>query len=343
MPITSDDIADLIIASTKDLGRLAWTDLSGDLQEYIALPNVLRNERVTFSSGQGIQWNLMTDSNGQAKNKGLFEPDDYNVKDVMTTANIPWRHSNTNYAIEEREMSMNAAGINRVLDLVKTRRSASMIDLAKLMETNFWGKPPSSSDPLIPYGIDTWDVRNAVTGFNGGNPAGFSSGVGGISSVTQPRWRNYTAQYVNITKADLIKLWREAATKTFFRPAIEMPNYNKGSRYGYYMNYDVLGELESILEDQNENLGVDVASMDGQVMFRRTPCTWVPQLDADTQDPVYGINWGVFYACFLEGEYLREGKPRTAPDQHRTQVVDIDLTYNWKCTDRRRLFIINKA
>ena len=42
--LQADDIADLITITQKDLGRLRWTDLSYDLQEYIALPSLLQKE-----------------------------------------------------------------------------------------------------------------------------------------------------------------------------------------------------------------------------------------------------------------------------------------------------------
>jgi len=340
--LTTDEIADLITTTQKNLGRMKWTDLSTDLQEYIAMPNLIKKEKVQFDGGQAIQWNFMVNSNGQARNIGLFEVDNYNVTDVMKTASIPWRHTNTNYSIDAHEISINGDPATRIVDLVKVRRVAALIDLAKLMETNFWGAPSSSSDEITPYGIDYWVVKNATEGFNGGIPSGFSD-VAGLSPTTYPRWKNWTAQYTTVSKPDLIAKMRQASTKTMFRPPVEISDYNRGNRYGYYTNYDVIGTMETLLENQNENLGNDLASKDGEVMFKRNPVKWVPELDSDAQDPVYGINWGVFYPVFLKGWYMKEDKARQHPNQHNVLVTDIDITYNWKCCDRRRLFIINKA
>lgn len=340
--LTTDEIVDLVTTTQKELGRMKWTDLTGDLQEYIAMPQLLKKEKVQYDGGQAIQWNFMVDDNGQARNVGLYEVDNYNVKDVMKTASIPWRHTNVNYAIDEREIAINGAAATKIVDLVKVRRVSAMVSLAKLMETNFWGKPSTSSDETTPYGIDYWIVKNASAGFNGGIPTGFSD-VAGLSPTTYPRWKNYTDEYVSVTKPDLVTKMRQAATKTMFRPPVEISDYNRGNRYGYYTNYDVISSLETLVENQNENLGKDVASMDGQVMFRRNPVVWVPELDSDAQDPVYGINWGVFYPVFLKGYYLKEDGARQHPNQHNSVVTDVDTTYNWKCTDRRRLFIINKA
>ena len=60
---------------------------------------------------------------------------------------------------------------------------------------------------------------------------------------------------------------------TDFKPLVEgMPTYSTGDDYGIYTNYSVLGEMTQILEAQNENLGTDVAPMEGQVVFRRSFC-----------------------------------------------------------------------
>jgi len=140
----------------------------------------------------------------------------------------------------------------------------------------------------------------------------------------------------------------ESATKTRFMPPVDVPEYNTGNRYAYYTNYDVLSLLEEALEDQNDNLGNDIASKDGRTMFRRVPVNWVPYLDANNleggeQDPVYGINWGEFKVVFLKGFYLKEGKPMMSPKQHNVFESHVDLTYNFQCTNRRAQFVLNKS
>ena len=102
--------------------------------------------------------------------------------------------------------------------------------------------------------------------------------------------------------------------------------------------------MEELGEQQNENLGRDLASMDDNMAFRKSPLIWVPQLDgnADETDPIIFINWSWFYPVFLKGEYLREGKPQVSPKQHATFVTHIDTSWNLLCTDRRRQAILTK-
>ena len=343
MALEAADIADLVSSTLNDLGRMKLTDISGDLQEYVAFQEIFKKERVTFDSGKAISFNLIDDDNDQAAFTGLYQVDNYGVNDVLTSGSVPWRYGNFNYSWDNHEIDMNAASSERVLDLVKVRRIAAFIAWAKLIETAFWGKPADSTDKTTPFGIDYYVVKNATEGFNGGNPSGLSSGAAGISSTTQTRWANWTAQYTNMTKTDLIRKMRQAAVKTKFVPPVEINQYSTGDRYGYYTNYDVIQGLEEVLEDQNENLGNDIASKDGALMFRKRPMRYVSELDSDSQDPVYGINWGVFKTVFLRGWYMKEAKARTAPNQHNVTVVDNDSTFNWLCYNRRSLFIVNKA
>ena len=339
------DIADLAVVAQKELGEMKITNLTSDIQDHVAMNTLLRKNNVDFlGAGSSIQWNVMTRLSGAARNVGLYQTDDVNVADVTTTASIPWRFTDTSYAMDVREVAMNATP-RKIFDLVKLRRADAYGSLAELMEANFWGKPSSSSDTATPYGIRYWIVPNASEGFNGGHPSGFSD-VAGLSSTTYPRHKNYTAQFTNVTRTDLIRKWREAATKTKFKVPmnVNLASYNSGDKYGYYTNYNILGKLEERLEDQNDNLGNDVASKDGNALFRKVPVTYVSYLDATNQtditDPVYGINWGVLKTCFMRGQYFRESKPREAPKQHNVLEAFVDLMYNIKCTDRRRLFVL---
>lgn len=340
MALTADAIADLVTTTQRDLGPMKWTDISTGTQEYVAMPKLLKKEKVTFGSGYGIQWNVMVTTSGNAQNVGLYATDTVNVGDVMKTANIPWRHTVTSYAFDRREVSMNREPA-RIVDLVKTRRADAMISMADKMETDFWGKPATSADEVTPFGVKYWICMGSTNaGFNGGDPSGFSSGAGGLASATYTRWQNYTAGYTSVTKDDLVAKWRKASTFTNFKPPVDMPDYNRGTKYGYYTNYSVIGALETLLENQNDNLGNDVASKDGSTLFRRVPVMWVPFLEGTSQNPIYGINWGTFYPAFLEGEYMREDSPIMAPSQHNVMNVFIDNTYNWCCKNRRSNFVL---
>lgn len=335
------ELLDLVAVTQGTLGKAKFTDLSGDTQKYVAFSEIFKKEKVKFDSGKRIDFNVMTDDSGAARDVEMGEADDYDIVDVMTAGNVEWKFQNTFYAIEERELVMNS-GAAKIVDLVKIRRSAAWISFAKHIETRFW--QASSTDAKRIHSINYWAVYNATVGFNGGAPSGFTT-VGGINPSTETRWKNYTGNYVNATKADLIRKIREGATKTHFESPVDIEDYRRNNRRGYYLNYDTRADLEDECENQNENLGNDLASKDGSVTILRNPCVYVPELDNNSvlTDPVYGIDWGVFYFCFMSGWFMKEHKPRKSPTQHNMIVTDIDNVGNTFCTDRRSLMVFAKA
>ena len=136
MSINASDLADLITTTQKELGELRYTDLSTDIQEYTALSRMMQESSVTFEAGPSIQWNLMTDNSGAAKQTGLFAVDSLNIGDVMSTAEIGWKHTTVNYAIERREIAFNRDP-RKLVDLVKVRRNDAMTSLTDHPETQF--------------------------------------------------------------------------------------------------------------------------------------------------------------------------------------------------------------
>lgn len=364
MALQADNIADLITITLRDLGELKWTDIVSALQEHVILSRILKKEKVGFHAGYGIQFNVQVNPSGSARMTGLYGSDQVNVQDLMTTGNLPWRHATTNWAVDERELAMNREP-RKIVDRIKELRAGAMISLAELMETQGWTAPTSSTDSTNAFGIPYWLVPNATQGFNGGNPFGFSAGAAGISSTTYPNWANYTDQYIDLTKPDLIRRWRRAAMFTNFMSPVnaDIPTYNTGNKYGYYSTYLVVSRAEEAAEQQNDDLGNDIASKDGQAVFRRNPITWVPKLEGLSGqgmsgtfvnatytssggypvNPIYGINWGVFRPVFLEGFYMKELGPfRLQGIQHNVLAHHLDISFNYECRDRRRQFVLTQ-
>jgi hypothetical protein len=337
--LTPDAIGDLVISTLRDLGRPKFQDISSNLQEHTAMRNLLKKNRIAFQSGRGIQWNVMIGQTNAAANVGLGATDNVSIVDVMTQGTTDWRNTSTNYATIGQEIAMNREPA-RITDLLLERRIGSLISMAELMESNFWGPPVVLADTLTPYGVNTWLCKSATQGFNGLVPSGFTT-IGGINPTTVPNWANWTDAYVLATKDDLIRKWRRAATFTHFKPTVDgIPTFNTGDEYGFYTNYGVIGPLEEALEAQNDDLGNDVASKDGMTIFRRVPVMWVPLLERDTTNPVYGINWAVFKTMILEDWWLKETVIPHYPGQHTLTAYFMDCTYNWTCKDRRRNMVL---
>lgn len=347
MALAAEAINDLINTTLKKFDKPNWTNLTTTIQNFVALPKILKKEKVVEESGTHVEWRVQIGTSGAAQNVGLYASITPNVGNTFQYANVPWRHTTTNYSFDRREFEMNS-GESRIVNLIKGRRLDAFVDLAKKVEADFWSKPASSTDVTTPYGVKYWIVYNATDGFTGGDPSGFTSGAGGLDADSYPEWKNYCATYSSASsKTDLIAKWRKAATLTKFvcPVASEEPQQGRGEqRYGYYTNYTVISALETLAENQNDNLGNDMASKDGVVTFRRIPVEYVASLDSESSaDPVVGIDWSVFHPVILKGENLREDPARTPSDQPTVSVKDVWLTYNYKCLSRRNNFLLAKA
>lgn len=339
--IQPENVGDLVADTLRDLGKPKFTDISSNLQRHVAFKNLLHENRAVLHSGYGIQFNVLVNQSNAARNVSINESDNVNMVDGMVQATANWRGSQTSYMVIRQLLSMNREPA-RIVDYVKQQRLMSLISLAELMESNWWGAP-SATDSKTPYGYAYAIVKNATAGFNGGNLTGFSS-VYGLSNATYPNWANYTAPYSNVTRNDFVRAARKAATFSDFTPTVDgIPTPNTGDDYGCYTNYSVLQPLEEALEAQNESLGPDVASQDGKVMFRHVPVTWVPWLERDTTNPFIGINWGWMKTYILEDEWMRETSVPITPGQHNAHSHFLDLTYNWVTKNRRCHYVISNG
>lgn len=336
--LTATDIPDLVTTTLRDLGPMRFQQIAQTLQYYEVFSRWFRKDRVSFSSGIGIQRTLMNRFDSQAaKHVGFNSIDQVTIPDVLDQLQLDWRHAEASWAIIFQTDILMNRGKSLILNVVKPRRASALLSLVEELESRAWGAAPSATDKVLPYGVQYWITENTTTGFNGGVPSGHST-VGGVNLTDSPNFKNYTFQYTAITKGDLVKKLRTMHRKIGFRSPITIDDYRGavGDRYRGYVNETVLLGLEDLGEGQNENLGRDVASMDGTVTFRRNPIIWVPILDQRSDDPFYLIDHSTFYPVILKDDYLRESEATKAPNQHNIYQIFVDLTYNYLCIDRRR-------
>ena len=339
--IQAADIADIGVATLKNLGRLRVTDVISTYQNTIIFKRLWRKNKMTFSGDQS-QFNLMFDENHSARSVGLYYEANIAPNNVLTTASMPWRHWHMDYGIDRREIAMNSGSENKIVDMFKTRRYAALASGILFMERKGWQAATSTSDDFqgIPYWIVKSNTASSTNdGFNGTVPSGFSTVAGLNPSATNitPKWNNATRQYTNVTEDDLILKWQELLDFTDFMPLVDdLPTYNEGDDVGCYTNYSVKKNLKQLLKAQNDDLGFDLDPTNGHMMFRRGPVTWVKQLDNDTTNPIYVINWGEFHFMGLRGEMLRETMFAQLPNQPTVSACHVDTSLNTYCTNRRR-------
>ena len=337
------DIADLVTTTLNELGENKFTDLMSDYQNTIALKRLIKKNKMSFDAGPQVEFRIITDDNQSARFVGLGAVDIVDIPNVMTKGVVDWRHITWNWAIERRMIAMNRSP-RKIVDITKIERITALGSAIKKFENAFW-RVPAVTDLVTAYGIPYYVVKSNTAaiaanndGFNGLVPSGYTL-VANLnpSTAANNRWRNYATQYTTVSKDDLIRKWRRMAMYTEFTPLVDdMPVYNLGDDYGHYTNYSVYGTCVEILESQNENLGDDIAPMEGKLKFKRGNVVFVKELDLDTTNPVYSLNWGELFTMGLRGEWMNETTIPIVPGQHTVTATHTDCTFNLLCRNRRR-------
>jgi len=344
MTIQYSDIDDaVLLTQDKLIKRGAFVDMQTDLTDHVAVREMWKNRRKKFDGGYEWRFEVQMDHNHSARAVGLFETDGSSLTDTMKQGKVGPRHVNAHYIYDQREPAFQRGGVG-IVDLVKTRYVAMMVSFYELLEKFLWSKPTDSSDEKTPYGIGYWVVKNATEGFNGGNPAGFTDGRAGISTGDYARFANWTAQYADITKTDLLRKMRRAMRKTKFRSPVSHATPKLGSmKNGIYTNDSVIGIFEELLEGQNMNLGNDLASKDGLSLFKSTPVQYAPYLDDDSTNPVFMLDWKWLAIGVMPGWENNLSAPSEVAGKHLVRRVDLDASLNMVCTDPRRQTVISTA
>jgi len=342
MTIQYADIDDAVLLTQENLIKKgAFLDLQTDLTDHVAVREMWKGRKKKFEGGDDWEFEAQIDHNHSARTVGLFETDGSALTDTMIQGKVNPRHINAHYIYDQREKAFQRGG-KAIVDLIQTRYVGMMVSLYELMEAILWSKPDDSTDNKTPFGIAYWVVKNATEGFNGGNPTGFDSGRGNLSSATYPRWANRSGAYSEITKEDLIRMMRRAHRTTQFRSPVSHAQPELAAmKNGIYTNDEVVGLMEEELEKQNMNLGNDLASKDGRTLFKGTPITYAPKLDDDTENPVYMLDWKWLAIGILAGWENQLTKPYMVPNKHLVRRVDLDCTLNMVCTNLRRQTVLH--
>lgn len=344
MTLQYSDIDDAVLLTQQNfVKRGAFVDMQTDLQDHVAVREMWKQRKKTFVGGDNWEWEAQIDHNNSARTVGLFDTDGSALVDTMIKGYVEPRHVNAHYIYDQREKAFQRGG-HAIVDLIKTRYVGMMVSLYDLMEGILWGKPTDSSDEKTPFGLAYWITSHTSEGFNGAAPTGFTT-KGNINPTNYARWKNWTAQYVAISKQDLIRKMRKAHRQIRFRSPVAHSQPTVGPmRNGIYTNDTVIGLMEELLEEGNMNLGNDLASKDGRTLFKSTPVTFAPYLDDNTYetDPIYMLDWQWLVIGILAGWENQLTKPYMVPNKHLVRRVDLDCTMQMVCTNLRRQALITK-
>jgi len=337
--LQASDIQDLANGTLADLGRFRMVDIASDIREFIAVDRLLAKGKVKVGSGESLKWNLLERGDDNAKNVGLFNRDNTNVKPGTFILEAPWRHTQTSCAFDVREVLMNRSP-SKIVDIVKERRQMAAVGLVELMEANFWDGPTDSTDTDTPWGLCKYILGyNASSGFYGSD--GNYGSTYGQSAATKTRLKHYTFQYTSVTESDLIDSIRDTLVYTNFKPVVKnspVPDYVRGSQRVMYTVWPTVRSAEKLARDNNESLGSDLDKYHGEVRIQRVPLVEAPYLteNKSTSCPVIGIDWKQMQCCVLGSNWMSDGKFKPKDGQHNVMEMFTDSSYQFRVLNRRK-------
>jgi hypothetical protein len=358
MSVQTHDILDMLETTRDSHDDMTFIDISSDLQEYTVTPWLLTQAgglKVESGGGTGHEQTLMYNNGGYSKWVDEFAERTGTIIDHLKKMKVNYSLLLDGLEYTYGELIDNR-GKERINKIIKPRTRSMWLRIAKTMERDFYAVPDASDD-LTPWGLKYWIVKNDTAGFNGGYPTGFTR-IGNIDLSVVTNFKNYTAQYVAITKGDLLTKMRRAHRKTsFFAPRTDagvtgdsMPNKRM-----YLTNEDVLEAMENIGEAQNENLGRDLAPMvagqngmglrqtdNGDLTFKKNPIVYARLLDNDTSDPIYGLDMSTIQALTKKGDNMKLSEYYQHPTQRRLFLADLFHRHQTICVNRRNNFVISK-
>lgn len=348
--VAFDEFGDLVAGVLRDLGppniqQIAQSKTNYELFSRWFSPKNRNN--VKLHQSYGLQRQFINRLPDTAAHVGLIDPDNVSMQDVVDQLQVTFVHAAQGWGVVYQHV-LATGGETEIFDAVRAQRDACMINLVEEIENKAWAAPASSSDKKNPWGVAYWIVKNATTGFNGGAASGHTT-VAGVSLTDSPLFKNYTFTYTagasgydGFAKTDAIPSMRRAMMECNFQSPIPGNDYTQQTgRYCLYVGTDLMAKAELIGEQQNENIGRDLAPKQygvGMLTFRGYDLRRAPALDSDTTYPIYGIDHSTFEVHGLKGDFFRESR-KDAPNQHNVVQHFVDVSYNFCNIDRRRNFV----
>lgn len=334
--------ADLGVSTLPEMHKGVLVEIAAQLQEYTFTNYFLHKGMAkTVPSGKSFSWRCLVNGTGTADNVGFAYQDRTSISDTTVEATCDWRASKVDYAMVKPFMQMNADPA-KVVDIEMEQKSAAMISWAELSENNAWGPPVAVDDELTPWGVNTWVVKNASEGFNGGAPSGHTTI--GLNPSNFRRWNNWTALYTAVDDTDFIRKLKKALRFTNWKsPVGGVPDPTDRPRRLFFSNHGLIGPLEEYLKASNDNLGVNIAKYQDTVTIQGTPIVWTPRLETDTTNPIYGLDMQAFRLYRLKNWWMRPTVLDKAPGHHTVEQTYWDFIYQYVMLRRDTSFVLATA
>lgn len=350
--LSNSAFVDLLKTTVENLPNLDF-QMTLKQQAYIVMNKWFEQDRIIEDGGTSITRNAILDPQANAKHVSVYDKVSHNVPTFHSQLNAPWVQYHTSYSFARQELDRNR-NKHRFINLVDSRRKASMLDLANHLEDRALKTPTSATDVLFPYGLPYWinKVNASVTSvgdFIGQTirfgDASTATSKAGIDGSTESHWRNYAATY-DAFDAELVRRMRRAFFATNFKGPQTLEDITSGplSKYRIYMGLDEITEYADLATRSNDNIGPDLDPFHNNLAFNKVIVEHMPQLDSDADDVIYGVNHNHFFPVIMQGDWLRESEPMEDVEQPSVFTVNIEGSYQYICNNVRQSgFAISKS
>ncbi len=352
--IQTSDLLDLANGTLSFFERKKLIDLASDQQDYLFIPELFNTKRMTVDGGDAIDWFALTGKSTTPRHAGHYAQRIIETKDVTSKASIGWGRTVESFGVDKAAIRMNAGNQAKLIDLFGSKRAASWLGFLELVESTLSGHP-GQDDGITPFGMKSYAVKK-ITGssatqpgeFGGGNPSGFSSGVG-LDSGSISGWKNHTMKFSNVSSDDSVKGMRismgETAWKTPLKDRIEQTVTDGGRpNLQIYMKPSLVYDHEALAQLQNDQMEDDLFKFAGKTRVNGHPLVPMRALDGDTDTPMYGWDWGVANIVVLKGyENIEDASAKELSGYIGVIGKDLDVVYNLRVKNRRRLWVMSTA
>lgn len=343
--ISVADMVDLGLLSRKYWEPDKFYQIASTYTDYLA-PQFMKADAEEVEGGTGFEWRVLTGNNGSARQTKPFASRSSNQSDNFVVASMPWRLTQWSWQYEYHQILANSGSRTKIVKFLNGERLKGHLAGLDHIEGQVWSAPTSSADDLNIWGVPYWVVSNATEGFNGAEPSGFSD-RGGISSTTYTNNKNWTGTYSAVSKTDLIKKIKRAALRTGFKipSGFNVPNVaNEKPRWQMFVGTDLKLDLEIASEQQNNQLGNDLASTQDATTLNRMKFTHVPYLDNSSLTGVlYMLDRNSFGCKILAGDNFREKEPEAYHENSDVMTVYTTVMWNMCCTEVRKQAVLYAA
>lgn len=356
MALGIEQLDDFVASYLQEYPMGKWQDISLPLQKYYYASRIFDRAKKREMSTSQAKWKLKINNNNNFQVVGLYHRDSSSRVNVLTEGGLKWGMTTTNYHYDLDEETFKSGPLE-IVNYMKLQEQGLMQDFFVGIEDVMFSAGPATPvvTPFPPVSLLHWITstsdstteNNATEGFNGYAPVGWGDvGVGEVSPVTYPQWRNRTFPYVKVDRNDFVKKTITSMDLCRFEPPVARSDIvvEGNPNWELLTTYSRLSLAYELLQLGNDNIKNDLAAYSNTVTIRGVPMRWVPawtntdSINARTDGIILGVDWSTFEWNYNAGRNMRKKKPYQHPEMSNVRVRNMDDAGQLICYNRRANF-----